>query len=189
MSSLELPLSTEARRTLVEVARAAIEYGLFHGKAPIVDLSLYSEELRATGATFVTLHLAGRLRGCMGTLQGSRPLVDDVSENAWRAANSDPRFSPLQRDEFRDLELHLSVLSMLSPLSVGSRAELLRELRPGIDGLALRDGEATATFLPSVWDQLSTPERFFAELLRKAGLARDHWSDTIEFERYTVDDF
>ena len=189
MSSSESLLSEEARSILLGVARAAIQYGLSHDRTPDVDPSLYSEELRAARATFVTLHRAGRLRGCMGTLQVSRPLVEDISRNAWRSANSDPRFSPLRSEEFGDLDIHVSVLSPLSPFPMSSREQLLRELRPGIDGLVLREGGATATFLPSVWDQLPTPERFFAELLHKAELERDHWSDTIELERYTVQEF
>jgi AmmeMemoRadiSam system protein A len=189
MSSSERGLSTKARSTLLEVARAAIEYGFGHGCAPVVDLSLYSDELRADAASFVTLHRTGQLRGCMGTLRATRPLVEDISRNAWRSANADSRFAPLPRDELSGLEIHLSVLGPLSPLPVNSRTELLGELRPGIDGLVLRDGSATATFLPSVWEQLPTPERFFAELLHKAELERDHWSDAIELERYTVEEF
>jgi AmmeMemoRadiSam system protein A len=189
MSSAEHLLSADARSTLLRVARTAIEYGLSHADAPDVDPALYSAELQAEGASFVTLHRAGQLRGCMGALQASRPLVHDVSHNAWRSSTADPRFSPLRREEFTDLEIHISVLSPLSPFPVSSRKQLMRNLRPKIDGLVLRDRGATATFLPSVWDQLETPERFVAELLHKAKLDRNHWSDTIEFERYTVENF
>jgi len=182
-------LSGEARRVLHETALAAIEYGLDHGRAPRLDLSLYSEDLRVESATFVTLHRANRLRGCMGTLQVNLPLIQDISQNAWRSANSDPRFSPVKREEFSDLNIHLSVLSPLSPVPVNSHAELLRKLRPGIDGLVLREHGARATFLPSVWEQLPTPERFVAELLHKAKLGKNHWSDSIELERYTVEEF
>jgi len=161
MSSPEHRLSAEARTTLHEVALASIEYGLDHGCAPDLDLSLFCEELRAPSATFVTLHRTGRLRGCMGTLKVSRPLVDDISLNAWRSANTDPRFPPVIREEFDDLEVPLSVLSPLFPFPVSSHAELLRELRPAI----AQD-----------------------ELLHKAELGRNHWSDTIEFQRNSVEE-
>jgi len=189
MSSAEHSLSADARSTLLRVASSAIEYGLSHSGAPDIDPALYSEELQAEGASFVTLHRAGKLRGCMGALLASRSLVHDVSHNAWRSSTVDPRFSPLRREEFTDLEIHISVVSPLSPFPVSGEEQLLRELRPKIDGLVLRDRGATATFLPSVWDQLETPERFVAELLHKANLERNHWSDTIEFERYTVEEF
>lgn len=189
MSSPEPKLSGEARKTLLDLVRASIEYGLARGFPPNVDLSDYDEGLREKRASFVTLRRSGQLRGCMGTLQPTRPLAHDVVENAWRSAFADPRFPPLRRDELADLDIHISVLNPPEPLAVISRAELRSALRPGIDGLVLRDRGASATFLPSVWEQLETPERFLAELLRKAGLAPDHWSHNIEFERYTVEEF
>jgi AMMECR1 domain-containing protein len=65
-----------------------------------------------------------------------------------------------------------------------TQADLLAELKPGIDGLILQDGPYRATFLPAVWESLEEPERFLAELKRKAGLSPDHWSGSIRFQRY-----
>jgi AMMECR1 domain-containing protein len=72
---------------------------------------------------------------------------------------------------------------------VGSREELLTTLRPGVDGLLLEDPPHRATFLPQVWDSLRKPEDFLEELFLKAGLRRDHWSDTLSFYRYGVEGF
>jgi hypothetical protein len=73
--------------------------------------------------------------------------------------------------------------------SVTDEEDLLRTLRPGIDGLILSDGKRRATFLPQVWEQLKTPEVFVRQLKRKAGLADDFWSDQMTFLRYTTFSF
>lgn len=82
------------------------------------------------------------------------------------------------------MDFHISVLGPREPLAANSEQDLLEKLRPGIDGLVLRDGAAMATFLPSVWENLREPRRFLHELERKAGLPAGHWSPTLQFERY-----
>jgi AmmeMemoRadiSam system protein A len=91
--------------------------------------------------------------------------------------------------ELPRLAVHISVLSPLEPLPAPSEAELLARLRPGTDGLVLSEGALASTFLPSVWESLPSPDRFLAELKRKAGLPADHWSPTLRFQRYTVEEF
>ena len=149
-----------------------------------MDPADYAEPLRALRASFVTLRIGGDLRGCTGRLEPEYPLVVDVARNAYRSAFEDPRFAPLRAEESPDLEYHISVLGPREPLPADSEQDLLEKLRPGIDGLVLRDGSAVATFLPSVWESLDEPRRFLHELERKAGLPAGHWSATLRFERY-----
>jgi len=68
-------------------------------------------------------------------------------------------------------------------------ADLLAQLRPGVDGLILRAGAHQGTFLPSVWEQLPRREDFLAHLKVKAGLPPDYWSDDIQVWRYTTEEF
>jgi AmmeMemoRadiSam system protein A len=182
-------LSDEARRTLIGIARASIRHGLEHGKALIPDMEDYDDELQVVRACFVTLNRFGMLRGCIGHLEAIMPLVKDVAENAYSAAFRDPRFPPLTRDEYTDLELHISVLTPPEPLAVDSESDLLARMRPGIDGLILEDGYARGTFLPSVWESLPEPSDFLRHLKRKAGLADHHWSDTLKVYRYETESF
>ena len=77
----------------------------------------------------------------------------------------------------------------IEDMPVSDREDLLRQLTPGSDGLVLRDGSCHATFLPKVWEQLPEPESFLTQLLKKAGLPEDHWSDTLQFERYRSTSF
>jgi AmmeMemoRadiSam system protein A len=114
--------------------------------------------------------------------------VVDVAGNAFRSAYRDPRFEPVAVEELPQLSYHISVLSPPEPLVVGSEAELLSALRPGVDGLILREGRAAATFLPAVWKSLPEPRAFVRELKQKAGLPRDHWSPAVRLFRYTAED-
>ena len=182
-------LSREDRGRLREVAEASIRAGLETGMALEPDPEEYPLGLMAPGATFVTLNLDGSLRGCVGSFEAHRSLLDDVARNAFAAAFRDYRFSPLSRDELVGLDIHISLLTPLSPLAVENRQELIRLLRPGVDGLLLHDPPHRSTFLPQVWEALPDPEDFLGELLRKAGLPPDHWSDTITFSRYEVEEF
>ena len=151
-----------------------------------IDPSGYPEPLRAIGSTFVTLRLDGELRGCIGALEASRPLVADVARSAFKAAYEDPRFSPVTPEERDRLELHISVLSPSERMSFTSEEDLLAQLRPGLDGLILEEDSSRATFLPDVWESLPEPRDFVARLKEKAGLAADHWSSRIRVSRYTT---
>lgn len=174
--------------SLRALARASIGHGLREGRPLPVDPESYAPELRAPAASFVTLRENGELRGCTGSLEPSQPLVVDVAENAFRSAFGDPRFPPLTARELEELSISVSVLSALEPIPAVSREELLARLRPGIDGLVLRDGNHAGTFLPSVWESLPDPEEFLDSLFRKSLLPPGHWSPTLRFERYTTRD-
>ena len=180
--------STSARPTsLREIARRSIENGLEHRGPLELDAADFPPPLSEPGASFVTLRLAGELRGCTGTLAATRPLVCDVSHNAYRSAFGDPRFRPVGAVELPELEVHVAVLGPLEPVEAPSEEALLASLRPGLDGLVLREGPRSATFLPSVWSSLPAPRDFLRHLKLKAGWAEDYWSDDIEVLRYTVE--
>lgn len=185
MSSAE-PRAVGPRTSLCSLAREAIEFGLREGREPAPDPERYELELRAPGASFVTLRRGGELRGCTGSLEAVRPLVEDVARNAWRSASADPRFPPLGASELVNLEISVSVLSPLEPFPASSEEDLLARLRTGVDGLVLREGGHCATFLPSVWESLPEPRDFLDALRQKAGLPRGHWSLALRFERYTT---
>lgn len=182
-------LDETQRRDLLQIALAAIDGGLRGTRPEPAEPGRLAPELATWRASFVTLERGGALRGCIGSLIAGGPLADDVARNAWNAAFADPRFDPLQRDEMSGLEIHVSVLTPPVPFPVRDLNDLLARLRPGIDGLILTDGRARATFLPAVWEDLPTPRAFVEALRRKAGLAPDHWSATLAFERYTTESF
>jgi hypothetical protein len=185
----ERQFDQEERRVLLDLARSSISEGLARGIPLQVSVEDYPEALQALRASFVTLQSAGELRGCIGHLEPMQPLVADVAENAFAAAFRDPRFPPLRAPELAELHIHISVLGLAEPMQFDSEADLLRQLRPGVDGLILEDGWARGTFLPSVWESLPEPAAFLAHLKRKAGLPISYWSNQLRVYRYTTESF
>jgi AmmeMemoRadiSam system protein A len=186
MPSTEPGLPSGDRVELLRIARRSIESGL-DGTALRIRAEEFSASLRAIRASFVTLEIDGRLRGCIGTLDARRPLVEDVAHNAYNAAFDDPRFPPLRRVELAAVEIHLSLLSLPEPIAFQSEQDLLAQIRPRVHGLVLEEGRRRGTFLPSVWEQLPDPVEFLRHLKRKAGLPEDYWSATLRVSRYTAE--
>lgn len=175
---------TNKGEILVGLARAAIASGLQlpEGEAIDVDAAWLHEQ----AASFVTLQLKGNLRGCIGTLEAHRTLLDDVRGNAVAAAFQDSRFPPLTVEEFDNIQIEVSVLSAPEPMHARSEAIACSRLRPGIDGVVLIYGHHKATFLPQVWSQLPEPEAFLAHLKVKAGLPADFWHPEMLLYKYQV---
>ncbi len=175
--------TAEQGRALLALARAGIAATL-GGTALTVPREPWLGEHRAT---FVTLMSEGELRGCIGTLEAHRPLGEDVIENARAAAFRDPRFPPLATlAELGRAAVEVSVLSRPRPLEFSDHADLLRQLRPGVDGLILACDGRSATFLPQVWEDLADAGSFLAQLKRKAGLAPDTPTTRCKVQRYEV---
>lgn len=175
-------LSDEQGSTLPALARQAVEEALGVGRLARPDEGW----LYRLAATFVTLSRDGALRGCIGSLRATRPLLDDLVHNARAAAFSDPRFHPLSADELPDVRFEVSLLSPLAPFAVAGEDEILRCLVPGRDGLLLEWGSHRGTFLPQMWKQLPDPGRFLSQLKRKAGLDTDFWAPDVRLSTFTV---
>lgn len=185
----DIRLTPGQRATLLRWARQAIVQGLARGEpAPPPDPS-DDPVLSEPRGVFVTLHRDGELRGCIGSLDPLRPLAVEVARCAYAAAFEDPRFAPLTREELDRLDLHISVLNPLQPMIVADEADLVRQLRPGVDGLLLDDPPTgrRGTFLPSVWMKLPDPADFVAQLKLKARLRPEEWPATLRVARYTVE--
>ena len=179
----------EQRKQLHEIAFDSIKCGLSDGKALAIDLTKLDEAMQHKRATFVTLQKNGELRGCIGMLEPVRPLAEDVTHNAFAAAFSDPRFPPLSEDELEQLDIHISILGKPEKMFFDSEKDLVTQLRPNIDGLIMEEGNRRGTFLPSVWESLHQPDEFLKHLKLKSGLPGYYWSDNIQIQRYTVEEF
>ena len=179
----------EQRQQLHDIAYDSIKSGLSRGKAMDVDLTKLDAALKTKRATFVTLHKHGQLRGCIGMLEPIRPLAEDVAHNAFAAAFSDHRFSPLEENELEQLDIHISILGTPEKMIFDSEDDLLTQIRPDIDGLIMEEGQRRGTFLPSVWESLQDKKEFLNHLKMKSGLPGNYWSDSIVIHRYTVEEF
>ncbi len=168
-------LNKEERSILLRLARQAVEQAAAGRAGPSPRLEDFPEALRAPRATFVTLTCHGGLRGCIGALQASIPLAEDVIEHARAAATEDFRFTPVRPDEAAGIEIEISILSEPAPFEYRDPEDLMTGLRPGIDGVILVSGLHRATFLPQVWEKLPHASRFLDLLCEKAGLPPGAW--------------
>jgi len=175
----------EHGRTLLRIARASIGRALGAGsESPATDATWLAE----SRATFVTLMQGQELRGCVGALDAQRPLAEDVAANALAAAFEDSRFKPLALEDFERTRIEVSLLSTPKALAFSDHADLLRRLRPGVDGVILDhlDEGRRATYLPQVWEDLPDPEEFIARLKQKAGIAEGTDTRRLRVKRYRV---
>ena len=182
-------LADDTRHWLVGLARTTVRSALDDGRLRLPDPADVPVDAARPGAAFVTLRRDGRLLGCIGSLQPVRSLADDVAAHAFDAAFRDPRLPAVSLDDWHHMATEVSVLGQLERLDVHDRDALEDALRPGVDGVLLTSREGRGTFLPSVWHQVASPDRFLDELWRKAGLRRDRWPQDLVVERYQVDEF
>lgn len=140
-------------------------------------------------AAFVTLTIDGALRGCIGSIVPHRRLDEDIIANAKAAAYSDPRFQPLDANEFSKISIEVSLLSIPEPLEYQDAADLRNKIRPGIDGVILKLDGRQATYLPQVWEEVRDFETFFSTLCMKAGLGGNCLAYHPEIFVYQVEKF
>ena len=183
-------LTLEEQKTLLHLAREAMEYGVRGKKPPALDEALLSSHLLEPGASFITLTMRGELRGCIGTLEARRSLAQDVREHAIAAALEDPRFPRVREDELSRIKIEVSRLTRPVPLEYQDAADLLSKLRPHVDGVILRDGIRRATFLPQVWEKIPDPAEFLNNLCYKMGVHENSWrAKHLDVLVYQVEEF
>ena len=161
-------------KLILKAARNAIKEE-FTGKS-LIDRKVLADknpELSEYGAAFVTLTKDNKLRGCIGSIESYRPLIDDIIGNAKSAAFNDPRFEPVRFEELEDISIEVSILSTPQPVNYESIEQLKKLIKPLIDGVILSKGIHRAVFLPQVWEQLNDFDTFFKHLCNKAGLQND----------------
>jgi AmmeMemoRadiSam system protein A len=183
-------LTAEEQKTLLRLAREAIEHALRGKTPPALHLPSLPVHLREAGASFVTLTIGGALRGCIGALEAYQPLAEDVREHAIAAALHDPRFPPLTEQELNNVQIEISRLTPPHPLQYQDPGDLLTKLRPHVDGVILRDGFRRATFLPQVWQKIPDPAEFLDNLCLKMGARPDLWRHKhLDVMTYQVEEF
>ena len=170
-------LTEDDKGALLRLARSAIQSELTAGVkvAHPVNPSRVLEEKRGC---FVTLHKAGKLRGCIGTIEPTRSLVANVEANALNAAFRDHRFKQLKKDELPGIELEISVLTRPVRLHFRDGEDLKGQLKPGVHGVILTNKGRRSTFLPQVWEQLPDKETFLQQLCLKGQMGGNCWRDT-----------
>ncbi|HMA86063.1 MAG TPA: AmmeMemoRadiSam system protein B [Desulfosalsimonadaceae bacterium] len=170
-------MSEEKGQQLVQLARQTIakRLGVEPDEAADVESRLSDDIFQSRRGTFVTLTKNDQLRGCIGNLLPDKPLKEGVKDNAMNAAFNDPRFPALSKDELDQIVIEVSLLTEPQPLEYKDAEDLLAKLRLHVDGVILRKGMYSSTFLPQVWEQLPDKEMFLSHLCLKAGLPGNEW--------------
>lgn len=171
---------------LMKICKKSILAGI-EDKEPDLDYEEMPPVLFEKGACFVTLEKHGSLRGCIGSIVAHQSLIEDLVKNAYNAAFSDPRFMPVEADEFNDLSIAISLLSAPEKMTFKDEDDLLTQIVQGEDGIIIKDGMHQAVYLPSVWEQLPDKKMFLNSLKQKAGLSATHFSETFEAFRYKTE--
>ena len=172
--------SPEERRILLRLAHEAIE-AAYQDRS--LDLSPPNQHLAEGRGAFTTLHLNGKLRGCIGYVFPTQSLYRTVAETARSAAFDDPRFNPVTADEAPALKIEISVLSPLRPISP-------EEVVLGRHGLVVTYGGRRGLLLPQVpveWEWNRTT--FLEQTCLKAGLPADAWLRGAELHGFTAEVF
>lgn len=172
--------SAEEREQLIRVAHLAIESQLA-GRS--LELRAPSEHLSEIRAAFTTLHLEGKLRGCVGFVAPVYPLYRAIAETALAAAFEDNRFAPVTKGEAPLLKVEISVLSPLVPIDP-------EEVAVGKHGLVVSHHGSRGLLLPQVpgehgWDR----QTFLEQTCRKAGLPLDAVRHGAKLEAFTAEVF
>jgi len=165
------PLAEDEKQKLLAMAKETIVSYVTNRKVPVFETN--DPRLTANGAAFVTINRNGRLRGCIGNIQPIMSLYQSVVQNAVSASSRDSRFSPMSKEELKDMEVEVTILSPL---------ELLKDkkdIRIGTHGLFLVNDRASGILLPQVateyhWDL----DTFLEQVSMKAGLPKDAWKSS-----------
>lgn len=183
-------LSMDERRFLLDLARRTIKKAVTGHVSAETDRQEIPPVLQENGASFVTLTIAGELRGCIGTLEAYQPLYRDVADHARQAALEDYRFPPVSAEEIPLIAIEISRLTPPVPLRYSNPVDLPTLLHPNVDGVILKDGGRRATFLPQVWEQLPDIGMFLSHLCQKMGSQPDLWRrKVLEVSIYHVEEF
>lgn len=166
-------LTNEEKNYLLDLAKRSLEAAVRGESLP--EDSLENGNLTAVTGCFVTLHKEGKLRGCLGYVEGVLPLYKAIANNAVNAALKDHRFPNVKPEELCDISVEISVLSTPLAFEYTSIEDLLNQITPEVDGIILEKGGYRSTFLPQVWKQLPDKILFLEHLAQKAGLSKDDW--------------
>lgn len=170
--------------SLLKIVAKSLKRAVHHQPPYRPERDNFNDVLFNKGASFVTLHKNGNLRGCIGSLLPIKAIAADLADNTFSAAMQDKRFAPVKAKELNDITFTISLLTNFEEINFSSYEDLLAQIQPDIDGILLQDGKREGLFLPAVWKELPDKQEFITQLKIKAGLSPAYWSNNIKFFRF-----
>lgn len=174
-------ISVTDQNFMLLLARDALTKAV-KGEKPPRPESIPARAQEVSGC-FVTLTKKGSLRGCIGYIEGIKPLYQAIIDNAKNAALGDPRFPNVTAKELDNIKIEVSILTKPEPIIYNNANDLLKQIVPYEDGIILKKGYRQSTYLPQVWDQLPEKISFLEHLAQKAGLNKNDWKKA-EYKKY-----
>ena len=174
-------LNDEEKQTLFAIGQDSLQWCVKGSRGTFVfDKYALTPKLKEEMATFVTLKVGDRLRGCIGSLSPVAPLYRSVHDNAVNAAMNDYRFRPVTPAELPEIDMHISILSPIQAIAT------LEEFRLGEHGIIIEKGRYRAVYLPEVAvEQKWTKDETLSSLSQKAGLEADAWRQGARFKVFS----
>lgn len=184
-------MNKKNKKYLLQLARMAIQKYFQDQGILQIDEDDLSQTLKEKRGTFVTLWKNDKLRGCIGDLESKKAIYQSVIDNCLASALLDPRFTVLKEDELNNIKIEISILSELKKLpdfiNSDSFLKYLDKYRPG---LLIKKESYQATFLPQVWEDLTSSKLFLSHLCEKAGLDKNEWKKmNLEVYQYDAEVF
>lgn len=169
-SDQKVGLSKEEKQELLQIARATLEKYIRKEKVP--EFKPSTDKLKEKRGVFVTLKKKGVLRGCIGYVEGIKPIYQAVKENTINASTNDPRFPPVQPEELKDIDIEITVMTPLEKITDPKVIEV------GKHGILIRKGLNQGLLLPQVATEYNWHrEEFLAHTCMKAGLSVNAWQE------------
>jgi AmmeMemoRadiSam system protein A len=166
-------LKDSDKKALLLIARNAIHSFLAGGRSPSYEIESLPPALFNKAGVFVTLKKGNKLRGCIGHFEADIPLYKIVQQMAVASSAHDTRFDAVTSDELELLDIEISVLSPLQKI------DNVKNIRLGTDGIYIKKGGRSGTFLPQVASETGwNLEEFLGHCARdKAGIGWNGWQD------------
>lgn len=171
------------KKYLLELARRTLEKYFQNKDILQIEIDDLSDSLKEKKGVFISLWKNEDLRGCIGCLEGIKPIFEMVIENSLASALFDTRFLPVKKEELSDIKIEISIIEPLEKIDFSKTEDLIKHLNKNKPGILIKKGAHQATFLPQVWEDLKTPEEFLSHLCSKAGMKEGCWKN-IDFEIY-----
>lgn len=171
------------KKYLLELARRTLEKYFQNKDILQIEIDDLSDSLKEKKGVFISLWENETLRGCVGCLEGIKPIFEMVIENSLASALFDSRFLPVKKEELNKIKIEISIIEPLKKIGFSNNEGLIKHLKKNQPGILIKKGAHQATFLPQVWEDLKTPEEFLSHLCSKAGMKEDCWKN-IDFEIY-----
>ena len=169
----EFTLDTIEKKELLSIAQLALKTAVLDNQRLQIDENNVSSKLKTQLGAFVTLHLHGDLKGCIGRFEPNQALYEVVIDMAIAASRHDTRFKPVNANELQDIKLEISVLTPRK------RVATLDEIEVGKHGIYVKYGPKNGTYLPHVATEMNwNKEEFFKSCCEdKAGIESQNCKD------------